>query len=902
VTFQQNEYPLVVPKLDGGDERELCSFRDRWFNFDSMYRSRKCQTAAENINYILGNQWIELDRAVLLDSSRGYVFRDIPGRQGVELPRPMSNYTGSAAEVELAALLRRKLVPSIITTSRDPRDQAAAKQARELLDYRNYVNNWPSKRHLFTFLAIVTGTAIMRSFWDERWTDLTEIASPSAMQCPACNKVISSPLVESRLVEGLPGAVPVEADHLEQGMYSNLTACPACGEPSLAPYVMSREDAQGVDTFGRPLKMQVPKGNTAVEVDDIFETYPENSGVGVTPDTCRVWGTVKVRSVEWVEEHYPERCEEVRPEDPYTLMRYHPLLGEWAYLGNYNRNLDSNIYSHHVRVYDIHADPSYKNPAGRSFVLAGDVVLENGTLMREIDTPEGKLKVKRVNYAAARYKIRHGEFWGYSLVEDCISPQNRLNGMDAQIIDALELMGSPNILVPESMELSGPEWNVDYGGGKFLRYQLDPLNPTVQPRIFPEQIPNIGPMYQQRSLAIQDIRDLAGPQAIEVGADVKNVSTTTGLVFMGEQADRRREPREEEIVAAYEKTWKHQLDLLWVLRAEPDEYWAEREDGWAKEQFDRMAIRGQTQIRVEKQSYVDKSLYQREAVREAMQEGLYRLDSQLAIKKVLDYRGLPSDINTELNRQVELAERTWADFLDKNLVPQVDTTLDDFRIRFQTIATLMLENDGIERTNQAQWPQLIPVLAGWEEELLRLETVDAKTVAFYGGRIDEQKADEAYVLAMKSYDEQMTAWEAQSKSAEMAMGDGMPVDPASMGLPPQPPPMPVFLPVSKQERVFLVFQMLLKRKGVAQYDQEFLQFRAYIEALQLYAKEKEMGPMPGMPAPGTPEGNPGAGGATPGLQPSQSMPTPPMPVPGPPSVKNVALTGHPAADQAPAGR
>lgn len=876
----------------GAPGTEIRDYRDRIFNRYAAYRNQHMERMALALLYQLSRQWVEPDYEVLIDSVRGFVFRDTRQTSQIQMPRPVTNYIAPAVEVELASLGKRELTPKVLTTSNDPRLEAAAKVAQDVLDYRLKTLGWPAIRELATFLTVVTGTSCIKSYWDETYSDLTMIGAPGAVSCQQCGGTLASRNIPTGLVDQVPMhremLKPGDSEQNPQDPGVDLAYCPTCQVPSsLSPIDLGPEEAAGTDMFGRSLGMLVPKGNTALEVVSPFDLYPENSGVGVTPDTCKIWGQATVRSLDYFEERYPERFEEIEPEDPQELMRTHPILGEWSLIGRYDYSLDSGIYDCHQMEYSIHALPSYRFPDGRSIVMAGDVLLEDGPLLRKLTIPAEPNKpgppktisVPRVLYGAARFKVRHGEFWGHGLTDDLISIQNRLNGLDAQVIEARERMGSPNLIVGDDMDLTGPEWNEEYGCGKIFRYQISPLNPNARPETFGSILMPEG-VYEERDRAIQDMKQVAGPQDVEIGEAPRNISTTSGLQLLGEAAERRRAPRERALVNMFEKVWSHQLQMLWVLRTEEDDYEAQNDEGsWDRKQFKGQTICGQYKVEVEKQAYIDKSLYQREGVREAQADQLYRLDSQLAIKKILEYRGLPTDVNEDLNRQVDIGKRQYIDFVDMGVMPTIDTDIDDFWIRFQVLGTMLLTDEGQRIEREAMWPLVTKLIAGWEDELNHMQMMDAQAVAFYGGRPDPAQAQQMYQQAQANFKVQEAQVGQQMQAAEAA---GQP----AMAPPPlTPPPPPVFLPPAFEDQIFMLWTNMIMRNAqapeaqqlqmaatdpaISQKVQSFMKFKSVVSAYKRYHMKQQTQMMGGMPGVAAPGGTPGPE-AVPSTPPSQA--------------------------------
>jgi hypothetical protein len=913
----KNQSPWRIPDLDASD-MEILEFFKRYFNKMSIYRSRSMDRPAMSIYYHLGRQWIERDSRILVDGVRGFSFKDIDQPEGATLPRPVTNIITGSVEMEVSALGRRELTAIVVTTSKDPRLEEATKAAQEILEARLAANNWPELREFVTLLTIVTGTGCLKSYWDETWEDTTMKPKTQTAMCQECGYVIAEP--EVGLVKGQelgifdPMATPEQISEVHPPSPDPnpteakfvLSVCPHCGG-QLAPFPVDEGLAQnGMDSYNQPLGQERPKGNTAMEVVTVFDLYPENSGVNSEPHNAKVWGQCTPRSIDWICARYPEYKDRIEPDDPVEIMRWHPLLGEWSLLGRYDHGLDSGIFEDYALVHELTVDKNHRFPEGRRIVTVGDVVLYNGPLYRTVDSPQGPVSVPLVKYAAARWKTRVGEFWGQSLVDDLISPQNRLNGIDAQIVEARERMGSPNLLASEAMELEGPEYRDQYGLGKVMRYKADPLSPGAKPEVFQGQTMP-GEVYQERDRILADMKMIAGPQDIELGEAPKNITTTSGLQLLGERAEARRGPRERSLIEMYEKIWKHQLELIWALRDTSDVYEIQNKDGsYEEKMFDRTVIMGQTKVKIEKQAYVDKSLVQKEATREAMADGLIVADSQVARKKILELRGLPTNINEDLNRQVDLAKQQWVEFADEGIVPVVDTLLDDMAIHFQVLAEMVTSEEGKKLQKALDWPGTTKLISGWEEQLGQMEMVDAQTVAFYGGRLDPEQGAQAYAQAMVNFDQQMDSYEQTSalgQQAAEATGMAPPMAP-----PPQQPPPPIFLPPDKATRIYMIWSNMILRgmqqqqpspmpgEGDVMADpaqdammkDQFLQFMSVVAAYKLLAEERAlqmtMG-MPGMPAPGAP-GGPAGGGMAPGGN-AGGMPQPPTP-PGPPQSMNMA--------------
>ncbi len=832
------------PAADASDE-EIESYMDRHFAPHARYRDRHLERINRSLWYIIGKQWAELDQDILVEGARGYALREMEDSGEVELPKPVTNFIAPAVDVEFATLSKRQWVPKIPTYSRDPRLEAAAKVAHDVLNDRLKKLYWEDLRDQFILDCISMGTATFHSFWDATFFETTWAAVEAPVYCGQCQKLYSSAQIPKSFFPFIEqGNVP-DASNLDDLDPVTAQNCLYCGGP-LTAASLSEEDSRGADLFGRPLGSDVPKGQTALELVTPFEYYPENAGVGVTPETIHRHGICKIRSLDWVEEHHPELIDQVEAEDPTELMEDHPLLGEHDILGRYDLSMDAGMYDHHVRVYELYADPSYRFPQGRAIRIIGarqKLIARNENLIKEFSFNGAAVQVQTDLVTSAIWKPRRGEFWGKTLPDDLLSPQNRVNGIDAQTIEARERMGSPNLVTPAGCEMVGPEWRAGYGLGKIMTYQTDAISPNAKPEVFGGTTMPSG-VNLERDRAVDSMTKIIGPADIEIGEAPRNITTTSGLQILGEQAERRRATRERGITSAFKKIWEHQLKLLWTLRVDEDSYEAEKPDGsWEVRQYTGQMLEGQTKVDIERQAYIDQSIVTREAAMEAKELGLYDLSTPLARKKFLDLVGLPSDINEDSNLQIDHARRIWVDFVDSGKVPVIDTSVDDPMIRYHVLGTMFLQSEGEQLSEKALWPKLIPLLAGWEEDLQRMQALDAQVRALYGGEPPPLEAAEKYAQLQMSYDRSKAAYDEAIAAASQA---GVPSDPNLQ--PPIEPLPPQFFPKQPEEQVYLVWKGILQRKGQPEDLSKGIAARSALDVILLQESPRTMIPVPKLQA------------------------------------------------------
>ncbi len=841
---------LTIPDL-GAEKAELLSYRDRVFKdgFWNTLRVRRLEEKVRNLLYYRDRQWIVLDQATLMNGSRGFIFRDLQKNPDRDFPRPVTNYIKPAVNVELSALGRRQLTANVVPRSRDPRAEAAAKISKEVLEDRLNKLNWADLREHFTFLVIVTGMGILKSWWDEPITDSGFYDTGEALMCLSCGAMLATPQVEKKAAEEAQAKHLDKAEEVDDEKISH-SVCPACEEPQeMAQMDLDEDLAQQSDFYGRPMGQILPKGQTSIEIVSPFDFFPENVGVDVDWNTMKIWRQATPRSLDWILTRWPELEGKVQAEESRELLKNHPVLGDWDITGRYDAKLDADLFSSHAMVYEVYAEKSLRFPNGRAFIIIGDEVAFDGELYRQ----EGQVSVATVRYAGANWEALHREIWGIALVDSLISPQNQINMLDALELDALGRTGSPNLLVPEGAGFDGAEY-FDENLGKIVRYRIDPLNPAAKPEILggASMPPSAKEMRNQK---VADMQILAGPQPIEQGEAPKNITTTSGLQLLGENAEKRRAHRERALISAFEKIWQHQLEMLWGLRVDPDTYESMTDDGsWEVREYTRASLMGQTKIEIEKQAEIDKSLYQREAVREAMADQLYLIDSIQAKKRILELRGLPTDVNEDINYQIENVKKQWVDFAERGEVPVIDPTIDNFQVRYEGFATFLLSPEGQKISQQAGWNQILKQISGWEIRVQQAEAVDQQARAMYG-TTDPSKTGPMYEQFQMQYQQSMGAWQQEQASGQQMAQEGM----APMSTPPpQEPVPPIFLPGDRADHIYGIWQQMLGEAmggmlggppqlggsaplGPAQMAKQsdtYLKFRAVVEAYRLLAQEK----------------------------------------------------------------
>jgi len=896
------------------EDGDIRGWMDRHLDYTSPRRRWQTQAAALKLWFYLGRQWI-VARTQLAAHNGGYHFEDIHRESSAAFPQPVTNLIAPAVDNEVSRLARKEYVPDTSAGKNKPEYIAAAKLAKEILMYEMGRQIWDDKREHLNFNLCIDAVAIARTSWDENDIEQTLVASPEAVNCPACKRFFASPKIPRDFLEtGVPsdnGLMPMkyqesmrpveptgemsqsQADALGQVQMAH---CPYCEQMSLLkPFEMSPDEAVSEDQFGRPMGFTVPRGEGAIEVVSIHEYYPENGGIGVEPYDQRIMSQVKVRPLEWIALRYPEFRDKLDPEDPAQLLRYNPLYADRIFQGGgggYGLGSGYEAYYNHARVFEtiIPPQPIEGLEKGAHFVKVGDEVVKR-ELCVEVEGEQGFRLVPRVKYHFARFKRMPGNFWGRSFVDDMIPLQRRLNELDAQVIDLRE-RGIPTMWLPKGAEV----YTQDDQTGSLRLVTYDGVSPTWTPKeALMNGIPLTGSIYsEERASILRDMQALGAPQDIEMGQSPGSVKTTSGLMLLSEEASRKRAPRERAMLALYESVFEHFLQMTWAFRKEDATYEVQQEGRvYELESYKGTDLLGDIRVEMAARVGYDQTLYNKEATAEALTLGLYKLTDPAAVDKCLELMKLPKDVNENQTLQIERAEQVWTKFMKEREVPNLDPTLYDALTWYAVFGKRWHTDDAYILQRRCGWDKLLPSIVTWEQKLQETLAQEAITKPIYG-KLPPDQWQQVYETGTTLVQQAQAAYQAAqasfSETAAMVPPGAAPPQPP---MPPQvqefpAPPPQGFLPDALEQKVYTIFRRMLPDfdqalvaahralelseivvpSDAAMQAMELdsvLKMRAVIEALRLLATGQMATAGATPPVPGGQMGQPGA---------------PPQPTPG----------------------
>jgi hypothetical protein len=760
----------------GAPNDELRAFLQYHCNAESLYRNRVMERVARNFYYYYGRQWIAVDTEYA-DWQRAFTFTD---ELDDHIPHPVTNRAVIAVENEAARLGKSALKPHVRADTRDPAQRGAARAIKDFMDSMLREDHWPDVRDEGVISFIVGGTQIQQSEWRLDYVDSQPSISPEACTCTGCGYHYTDTQAPLSAVQGSrqaaidagvsrptpnpPGAPegeyapadelgppsvleaegyfrelddPAGNDPTEEDPLVEMTECPSCG-CQLGEFAMDAEQAlAGADAFGRPLGGPEPKGRRHIEPVSIFDFFPENGGIDVAPWSMRCWGRATPRPLPYFTRHF-ENGHMVERERTDRLLEHHPMLAEYGSRGHWSSSLDRGIFDNHALHLEYHELPSAEFPMGRSIEMAGDIVLYDGELCTELVDSKGKAHlIQRKQIDAVRYKVCPREFYGRSLVDDIIGPQNRINQIDSQVEATLDYFGAPNLMVPVTSNMQQPVWWDEYGSGKIVFYEPDINQPNVKPEpIGGQGWASSSDTWRVREAARNDFDEIAGNMQVEMGGAPPGVTAASALQYVGEKAGLRREPKARALEALYGRQFTHQLKLIATFGTEDEEYDVVSKNGRREVRYletaDIVDIAG---IEVQMEPTADMRLWKREAIKEGIALGLYQLDSAATVRRVLEAMEMPTDINEDANLQVLAAEDSFVGFRDEGIVPPIDMLHDNW-IQYQTLGTQLMGDEGTELRKASGWltREVQQAIFGWERvRLARLNAVAMAQDALQNG-------------------------------------------------------------------------------------------------------------------------------------------------------------------------
>lgn len=592
----------------------------------------------EFILYYLGEQWISFEKAA--GAHRRITKEDW-------IPTPVDNHIQTAVEVAHSNMLSSKLVPQVRPNSNMPNDRFASKIGELVLQSLDVDMNspWYTEKEWAYLWACIVGCGFLR-----------------ANTMKLLNKAIKLPVKETRRSGSL---MDEEIDF--GGQFE-----------TVADDVM-------VDTRHlNPFWVRVSELAT-----DLHTTR------------CPWWGFQEIKSLDWIRENFPDSVDFVQSDAiEGSSVRYQAKLAELV--GSASTRVFSSTYGTRGTLYgrlDRHTivktkewAPTTDYPRGRCAVVATNVLLYDGPL--PISDDEGLAEYSGV---AFHYRRVPGRFWSKGLVKDALSPQDRINGVDAQIVLNRKTCINPQKLIPAGAGIKS--WTGEPG----LEVRWNPTQTMGhEPKIMPG-VPLAPQIWNERVGMADAIKESTGSEDILKGKAPQGVRAGIALDMLEEKAASRHFHRDQRMAMSLGQIYRLRLILVQKDYKIPKLLKMVGEDNsWEVLQYTGADLRGNNDVVMEPDSGIARTTAGRTyLLMQLAQSGLVNVASPLERSEVFRRLGL-KNFKTEVSQDVERSHR------ENSLLSSGQGEL------FEDEATFMVDDHSIhialhtDYMKQSNFPQLPP--------------------------------------------------------------------------------------------------------------------------------------------------------------------------------------------------
>lgn len=684
------------------------------------------------------NQWIEPDYTD--DPTRTPFWRPIEVDETNWYPMPSQNEIVAPVQNEVSRLLGGSGTRPYVRVDDDsPEAVKGARVATDVLLDSLEKRSWPILEHRWVDWATRFGDAILKSYIDIDYTQTVKVGVEGAMRCttPGCDFRLASAKVPagkaSAALEGAaPGSLRVASAEsinpmMPPVMRATVVGCMTCpadamtGRPApLEPYTPEGDEVQAQDHFGRPLGEDQPLVDAGLRVIPPQDYWMENGGLRVDAETAREHYEERVESLEWICNHYPNGPL-VKAQSPAEMARWHPVIGTSMHYGD--GKTDARLYQHHAMVREAHVLPqvTWKNKRpvkdrGRSVVVAGDpmVILQDDDYLIESKRVPGKL-IPRAVYGFFAWEQRSAhEGRGLGLVKIITPQQETINSILAQDAYVRDNFGNPKLMAEVGANLFYANFREHGYRGDVYYYQPtqggQPPTPISGQGMAPQA-------FQQLQLQVENVGRISGTTESETGNPPGGgVTAASAIMYMGEKSSERRKPRILRMRAAKKRVFTHHLQVLEEYAAEPRKYAKNVNGRDILKSFTGDDFSGQTDVHIEDEPAFDLRMFRRESIKDGLQAGTIKADTQNAVVEINRELGIPNTINKEQNRQVEMAEDEWTDYLERGYQPVVSVRGDSHPIHFKTHQISLHSPEVLELKQALDYGQVELALWGWEEQ------------------------------------------------------------------------------------------------------------------------------------------------------------------------------------------
>lgn len=546
----------------------------------------------ECILYYLGEQWIQYDQ--------GGGLRKIDKADWI--PTPVDNVIQTAVEVGVSNMHAAKFFPRVRPNSNLPDDYYAARVGERLsINMDEDPTFWLEVDWVYLWSAIV-GTGFM---------------AHDVLKMPNRRVVLPVPPGEGRRSGALMD------DEIEFG--------------------------SEYEDFG-----------TDVEVDcrhlNPFWVRVSDLSVDLNIKRCEWWGWQEIVSLDYIRENFPDTAKWVQHESfERTAVRYQAKLAELV--GSASTRVIVSSHGTRGSLYgklDNHCiikrkewRPSLDYPRGRCAIVASNVLLYDGPL--PISDDEGVAEFSGVDY---HYRRVTGRFWSKGMVKDLLSPQDRINGIDAQVVLNRKTCINPQKLIPLGSGIT----NWDGEPGKEIKW--DPTQTMGhEPRVI-AGVPLAPQIWNERVGMTEAVKESSGSEDILKGKAPQGVRAGIALDMLEEKAASRHYHRDNRMKLSLSRTYKIRLVLAHLHYSVPKMLKHVGEDNsWEITQFVGSQLRGNTDIVLEPDSGIARTAAGRTyLMTQLLSNGLINIANPIERSEVFRRLGMHG-FKTEVSKDVDRAHR-----------------------------------------------------------------------------------------------------------------------------------------------------------------------------------------------------------------------------------------------------
>lgn len=759
----QNETPVTRAG-------RLKTWAENCLFYTSMYRMRRWAL------WRLADLFFDGDQTCLLPSNLGYagtelsrLFQpDMLALLGDDMPaRPVLNEFKDCILNESSRLNKSDYDPRVRPEGNDPgyQQRRGAKLATRALKSGLTATDWDEKKRVTSMHMPLYGGVWHLSRWETSLEDTTRIAVQGCVVCPQCQCKYAGPVpgqapdaqacpnctdheetrpagpldvaqraqaVDPTLADQMTGDLPPEVHAQLQAPITERVP----GGPPLQPYTPVNEELSQQDAMGRPLGEDVPMGSWKLEVlwpGDMFEA---DFGIGMNGERqVRDFTTSRVRSLDYLRARYANaRTEDLQPEDPFTLMMYHPVGGEVAEYDN------RQIWRNHCReitrvkmpwlakvcgpdgtpVLDANGKAQYKLNRGSVVTVAGGIAMEDSDLM--LDGPDGK-PFPRIKAWYTPHDVAGGgqQRDGSSLARQLFDPQRWINWSASMDVDE-QRNGQSRVLLNRGANASfdspdGTAMSVIYWGGPDLEGDQSQYKPQLLSRPSASVSPGAHGQYAQGFM------DRASRKTEVEGGEVPGPTTPAqAMQIAREESGAVRKPRVQALAATYEEVYRHGLMLMQHYVREPRIAWDETDSGDEFQEFWTGAdFQGQTDVRIDISGSEDGPVLAAQKLNDAIEKGVVNIQDPRTQRIVGREMGAPAEIYDAEDEQEAVAEREFLEFT-RNVDP---TTPDGLKFGRPPVVDDGIDNHAnhaFRHTKDLQsdkWRQ-IEKLVDWDAIIVKL--------------------------------------------------------------------------------------------------------------------------------------------------------------------------------------